>query len=50
MDDPKKKGADAKRRSQQSHELAYQKRMAKEKSATTKDAVTKKVAKKSTAR
>jgi hypothetical protein len=47
MDDPKKKGADAKRRSQQPHELAYQKRKAKKRAAPKKKAAKKSAAKKS---
>jgi hypothetical protein len=46
MDDPKKKGADAKRRSQQPHELAYQ--QLKKKAA--KKAAPKKAASKKSAR
>lgn len=45
MDDPKKKSADGKRRSQQLHELAYQKRKAAKKAGPKKADSKKKVAK-----
>ena len=49
MDDPKKKGADAKRRSQQPHELAYQKRKAAKKKGAKKKAAKKAAPKKKAA-
>ena len=49
MDDPKKKGSDAKRKSQQPHELAYQKRKAAKKKGAKKSALKKKAAKKKSA-
>ena len=50
MDDPKKKGADGKRRSQQTHELAYQKRKAAKKKAAKKKTAKKAAPKKKAAK